>query len=457
MVENHSAKQKKSSYQLKEKEKDTLQKKCVGNVMIEIGLCCNRYFFHEFLYKSPLLKSSLFQKKVKKSIYFQYQVTKRFEQDAEGRFSFALTSKVTIAQIVPTDEKEEKSESVEEKEKTISIVNNENQLHKHLPVAIVDFLHNNKKRKNFDQLSNRQKKRRLNQLEEVIEFSKNNLLMTEENYNTFLKQKLEKSNNNTNQSVERINPVDALKTKDKILLSDASYQIIRNVSKNFPPLKKVKGERENLNQYIQKMLQVAEENGSIKANFVEAVNLIGTIHNTTDFKFTFDARMNEHRSEVLIALIPILKNDQHSPQAVYPLMIYIGKEKELTIKANNLIEEINTAIQEYDINIMITSDLKSFWTLTGGNFRAKSKAKFCPFCDVKKEEIEEGFKNKDLKLPIRSGTFGILNINIDQFVFCYLHAKLRITETLFAINLEDTGLTLQNIKKALAYLILKVF
>lgn len=50
--------------------------------------------------------------------------------------------------------------------------------------------------------------------------------------------------------------------------------------------------------------------------------------------------------------------------------------------------EINNFIKEFtDINIILSTDLKSFWEMTDGRFKFATD-KFCPYCSCQKDQIE---------------------------------------------------------------------
>jgi len=65
-------------------------------------------------------------------------------------------------------------------------------------------------------------------------------------------------------------------------------------------------------------------------------------------------------------------------------------------------------------NFMMSSDLKSYWLLTDKNFTT-IHSKFCPYCEVTKGDCEDVLRGR---------------LTPNDFCFCWLHCKIRITETL---------------------------
>jgi len=133
--------------------------------------------------------------------------------------------------------------------------------------------------------------------------------------------------------VEKKNPMKMLQLKDEILMADNAYQQLRNyLPEVVPPLKDIKKARMELNQRIIESLKVVHENGIVSLDPESVLKFILKKHATNDFKITFDHRKNEKRDEVLVALIPVVENRQHSPHLVYPLMLYCGKEEKVIEK-----------------------------------------------------------------------------------------------------------------------------
>lgn len=263
---------------------------------------------------------------------------------------------------------------------------------------------NGSKRKEFDELGPKQKKRRIEELVEVNDFVAEKFRMTHDQ----LIEELKKAHHYEEAKPTEISPADALKLKDQILLSDWAYQQVRNVASTFPSLTKVKAERQHLNNLIKTSLQVVEAEGSVYCSVVKALSLINHIHNSKNYKLTFDHRRNEERDEVLLAMIP--SNISHSPNLVFPVAMYVGKEEELLNKAATCLQEINHAIRSYtDIRMMVSTDLKSFWTMTELRFKFATD-QFCPYCHCQKCEIEEVFRGTKTPPP-RNGNFGMLSIH----------------------------------------------
>lgn len=312
-----------------------------------------------------------------------------------------------------------------------------------LPRAVQDMLEGNK-RKEFDDLCPKQKKRRIQELVEVIDFTAHQFKMSTEDVIESL------VDAHDFHSLEEdhlsITPAEALKLKDEILLSDWAYQQLRNCSSNFPPLTKVKAERLRVNQHIKELFQVAESAGKASCSVIKVLQLISEKYNTSTFKLTFDHRKNEERDEVLLALIPTCIS--HSPNMVYPVVMYVGKEEEILDKAGDCFREVNLAIKNFNIQIMISTDLKSFWTMTELRFKFATD-QFCPYCHCQKCEIEEVLRGKK-KPKEREGTFGPLLIPLNKFVYCFLHAKMRMTETILRHQIKGYYSRATNQQKALA-------
>lgn len=86
--------------------------------------------------------------------------------------------------------------------------------------------------------------------------------------------------------------------------------------------------------------------------------------------------------------------------------------------------------------------MKSYWILVNGRFKYGTD-QFCPYCHIQKQDIEEGLRcikilfkytnflaNTTLCPKQRSGNIGGLDVQASDFIFCFLHAKLRLTETI---------------------------
>lgn len=290
-----------------------------------------------------------------------------------------------------------------------------------LPKVIENAHSQTPKRKEWADLGPKQKKRRQKEANEVLEWTAEQLQMPVE--------LISKDTHETQTTYAPLSAWKALKLKDSILLSDAAYQKLRNETKVFPSLTAVKNLRKEINETLKQNLGIETGEGVASVNVEKAFMMIHRAHATSEFKLTFDGRQNEGREEVLIALIPANQDLTHSPSKVYPLMIYVGKEAEIQDKAKELIEQVNNCIDKYpSMSLVLSSDLKSFWTITNLKFKVASD-RFCPFCCCQKNQIESMMRGA-FHANERVGNFGPLNISLSKFIYCFLHCKMRITETI---------------------------
>jgi hypothetical protein len=130
-----------------------------------------------------------------------------------------------------------------------------------------------------------------------------------------------------------------------------------------------------------------------------------------------------------MALVPLFPGLSQSPSFVYPIMIFVGKEEEIDVKAKKVIDELNNLMSSMPtLTVTVTTDLKSFWVLTNGRFKYDQDC-FCPFCCCKKGEIEAVMRGRKTAQK-RSGNIGSLKVDYSMYCFCWLHAKMRLTETI---------------------------
>jgi len=85
----------------------------------------------------------------------------------------------------------------------------------------------------------------------------------------------------------------------------------------------------------------------------------------------------------------------------------------------------------------MSSDLKSLWLLIKGRFKFVTD-EFCPYCHIKKGQIEDHIRGtlKD-KINYRVN-LGYLDLPSMCFLFCILHARLRVTETILTHQIRAT-------------------
>jgi CRISPR/Cas system-associated protein endoribonuclease Cas2 len=76
----------------------------------------------------------------------------------------------------------------------------------------------------------------------------------------------------------------------------------------------------------------------------------------------------------------------------------------------------------------MSSDLKSYWLLAGLRFKF-ALDEFCPYCKCHKDQIE-AMMRKTYRARKRTGKLGPLLIDADLYCYCFLHAKMRLTETI---------------------------
>jgi hypothetical protein len=97
------------------------------------------------------------------------------------------------------------------------------------------------------------------------------------------------------------------------------------------------------------------------------------------------------------------------------------------------------------VNIIISTDLKSLWILINGRFKFATD-EFCPI--VTSTKIE-GRLRGDIKQVTQRSHLGFINLSPINFIFCFLHAKLLVTETLLKHQIRSTYDYSQNKAKSL--------
>jgi len=162
----------------------------------------------------------------------------------------------------------------------------------------------------------KQQKRRRIETDEIVVWLSQQMKITFEELLLIVKDKIAPLTD-----VEKKNPMKMLQQQLRNYLPEV-----------VPPLKDIKKARMELNQRIIESLKVVHENGIVSLDPESVLKFILKKHATNDFKITFDHRKNEKRDEVLVALIPVVENRQHSPHLVYPLMLYCGKEEKVIEK-----------------------------------------------------------------------------------------------------------------------------
>jgi len=298
-----------------------------------------------------------------------------------------------------------------------------------IPLTVQKKLNDNgHKRKRKDNVGNKQKKRRTVEVQETVAWISTVLDSSVEDICANAMAKIE--NETITHTADEM-----LKLKDEILLADWAYQKLRNCLKIIPSLAAVKKARRNLNAQITLDLGVTFSDGIINLKPQLVLNLIKKRHANLEFvKVTFDHRRNEGRDEVLVGLIPITPKAQHSPNFVYPILLYCGKEE--SIHENCGFKEINEMIQNnQNITFIMSSDMKSFWLLSGKKFK-QGNDHFCPYCNITKNKIEANLRGTSWS-SLENGNIGPLHIPPSFFCFCWLHCKLRITETLLRHNIRS--------------------
>jgi len=99
-------------------------------------------------------------------------------------------------------------------------------------------------------------------------------------------------------------------------------------------------------------------------------------------------------------------------------MIYVGNEVEMIDKYKEIIDQANLLIKERENNV-----IRSLWLLIKGRFKFVTD-EFCPYCHIKKGQIEDHIRGtlKD-KINYRVN-LGYLDLPSMCFLFCILHARL---------------------------------
>lgn len=129
-------------------------------------------------------------------------------------------------------------------------------------------------------------------------------------------------------------------------------------------------------------------------------------------------------------------------------MIYVGKESDIDVVAKSVFLELNQCISKFPtMTVILSTDLKSFWCITKLKFRNAGDG-FCPYCHCTKDEIEATFRGTITPVP-RFSNFGTINVPLSRFIYCFLHCKMRITETILRHQIKGYYSAASNKQKAL--------
>lgn len=168
-------------------------------------------------------------------------------------------------------------------------------------------------------------------------------------------------------------------------------------------------------------------------------------------KFSFDGRKNGVE-EVMIGLVPQVEGLEQVGHQTFPLAILKADEKESCGAIHKLAEdilawnncEVTTAtLQKVTLRFIICTDLSALWTSSGLRFDRRTINQFCPHCYKKSCDIEKwGIDGYRDVIPF-------LNFASDSFIYCSLHAGMRVTETLIKLVAEQmpSSHMLQKFKK----------
>ncbi len=236
-------------------------------------------------------------------------------------------------------------------------------------------------------------------------------------------------------------------------MSDAAFQLWRracpkDIAVRMPSLNDIKRIRKELNEDIEQELGMKHEDGNFASCSVvvgECVDYLFRLHtsnfpemeipNDVILKLSYDGRANGGIDEVMVGIVPMnlpgLPNQ--SGYSTFPLGIFQAKESEAKQQVNQLTRTIAEMHHSYRVIggrsvklwIGFCIDLCSFWTTSGLHYSNGNQ--FCPCCDIVSERIADVETELDNCCRRTLPGFPFLR---KQFVYCSLHASLRITEKL---------------------------
>jgi hypothetical protein len=207
----------------------------------------------------------------------------------------------------------------------------------------------------FEEIGVRQKNRRLEIATTLIEWILDVYKIPKSELDTIIMRAKKDITEKLPKELTPLSPENALQLKDEITLADWAYQVLRNDIKQLPSLKKVKQVRALKNSNIEKKFNIQKRDHIIYASIKEVLSFAKEKHNTNTFKFTFDHRKNEGQDKVLIAIIPenisatTTSSSSHTPNHVYPICLYVGKEEDIYQKAEATLNELNEVIRSKQV------------------------------------------------------------------------------------------------------------
>ncbi len=238
-------------------------------------------------------------------------------------------------------------------------------------------------------------------------------------------------------------------------MSDATYRTFRSLSDlldQLPGVDKLVSLRKQVNIKVKNKLGVVVNKVSrqvfMNADLVLAFMFEIQLQTFPNFewpdiilvKFSVDGRPNQGRDEVLIGIVPMnISLAAQSAYSVFPLAVLECKESEASSSVQGYASKVmswrsksfNFGAKSCRVKPLMCSDLVSTWDATGLKYKPNKlpDMPFCPCClklakDINSYELEP---TRDL-LPN-------LGFPARDWVYCSLHAGMRITEHMISITL----------------------
>jgi len=183
----------------------------------------------------------------------------------------------------------------------------------------------------FESIGERQKKRRIDDAKVVIDWLQQILSIDE-------------------QALLKILPK---RTADLETTQSDETTVIELTAKSssIPRINQLKTARKSLNKQISEELRVENKGGSVQLDPEKVYLKMNSKTPSTTIKISFDHRKNEGRNEILVGLIPVVDNLQHSPISVYPIALYYGKEEDIHNLSNDF-HAVNKFIDQHPEEVL---------------------------------------------------------------------------------------------------------
>lgn len=247
--------------------------------------------------------------------------------------------------------------------------------------------------------------------------------------------------------------------KDRLLISDYQYhrfRLLTDLRDYLCNKNSIQSERTFWNQIVEQYfgLTITENNG-YRSSLRKTIDTIFDIYaiekgrnavpHKWEFKMCVDGRQLAE-GQTALAIVPLDREDVFPSQGIHSVFyvaIYDGPETKEALKTNfgYIKEEVKelqqlgmeTKYGHMEIEFWYVSDLKNCWEVTN----SKSGGKFCLFC-----ELQFNMLHDYLHPLTKNARTGLDNLfGIQRHMFCILHLKQRISETLLFLLAQQSQKT----------------